>query len=199
MFRHDPNEVRMWIEALPRNHVDGKTLTDQQTTILRFLDECIDRFNGAQYRYMDQLSQLMERAASNHNEHSPLMQALVQAADAESYPFSALLLTVLQHMQTFKGNKKTVMAYVTSLVIQLIAKQKIPIYLQEVCDMLYQQCSDEASSVSPSSVAAWDSFNMVQQTYACLSASSTSSLSDVKDSFDQALLQNVLSGTCIPR
>ncbi|KAI7883289.1 hypothetical protein K492DRAFT_205560 [Lichtheimia hyalospora FSU 10163] len=194
MFRHDPTEVRMWIEALPRNHVDGTTLTDQQTTILRFLDECIDRFNGAQYRYMDQLSQLMERAASKHNDQSLLMQTLVQAADAQSYPFSALLLTVLQHMQTFKGNKKIIMAYVTSLVIQLIAKQKVPIYLQQVCDMLYQQCSDQASNVSPCSVTVWDSFNMVQQAYACLSVALTSSSSDDGDSFDQALVQNILSG-----
>ncbi|KAI8146468.1 ribosome 60S biogenesis N-terminal-domain-containing protein [Fennellomyces sp. T-0311] len=190
MFRHDLEEVGPWLEALPRNFATAGSkgsvsLTKEQQVVLQFLDESIERFGRSQYRYLDQAVEMLNNVNTDYLQRensSTLLASLLRSNDSSDFPFSPLLLTVLQHMQSFKGDKRPVMRFVTKLVILLIPKQKVPFYLEHVCQALQDRVTDQSSS-NPCIVSQWSEWNMVQQTTACLLGQSDSDAA-MKDSSD---------------
>ncbi|KAI7856237.1 ribosome 60S biogenesis N-terminal-domain-containing protein [Circinella umbellata] len=196
MFRHDPDEVRPWLEALPRNFATASVkgnlpLTKEQRTVLQFVDECIERFSRSQYRYLDQAVDMLNNVNTEYlkqqkdNNGNLLIGQLLRSGDSNDFPFSPLLLTVIQHLQSFKGDKRVVIQFITKLIVLLISKQKVPCYLGHICDLLQDYVSKEQSETTTTNVdGVWSIWDMVQQARECLTGvhendRDTSMLSDV--------------------
>ncbi|KAI9269065.1 ribosome 60S biogenesis N-terminal-domain-containing protein [Phascolomyces articulosus] len=178
MFRHDPDEVRPWLEALPRNFVTAGIkgnvpLTDEQNTVLQFVDECVERFSRSQYRYLDQAVDMLNSVNMEYLEredNSRLLGQLLRSSDSNDFPFSPLLLTVIQHMQSFKGEKRPVVRFVTKLVVLLISKQKVPFYLEHISKSLRDYVMElQKTTSTPGNEEQWSIYDMIQQMQGCLS------------------------------
>ncbi|KAI9313499.1 ribosome 60S biogenesis N-terminal-domain-containing protein [Dichotomocladium elegans] len=173
MFRHDPEEIRLWLEGLPRSH--QTQLTDEQTLVLQFFDECINRFNGSQYRYIDQLVDLVGRVENSCKDKLQHLHMILNSErDDEDiiYPFSPLLLTVLQHMKTFKGDKNIITTFVANVMTQLIAKQKVPYYLEALYNQMAMH-DEEDRFEDPRCIREWPIQYITEQLETCLLDSMT--------------------------
>ena len=178
MFRHDPDEVRPWLEALPRNFATASVkgnlpLTEEQTVVLQFVDECIERFSRSQYRYLDQAIDMLNTVNSeylkqqNDNSDNLLIAQLLRSGESNDFPFSPLLLTVIQHLQSFKGDKRVIIQFITKLIVLLISKQKVPCYLGHICNILRDYVTKEQLETTTNNEE-WSIWDMVQQTQECL-------------------------------
>ncbi|KAF7729953.1 hypothetical protein EC973_003366 [Apophysomyces ossiformis] len=185
MFQHDPEEVDIWLKALPQNFLKtgGETLslTSEQSTVLQYLDESIARFEKAQYRYTDQLVSVvsevnktfMDNTRASDNLSVSLARAIIGIHDTTIspndvldmtgyiHPFSPLLLTVFERMQFFKGEKTPVVGFITRLVEGLLSKQKIPHYLSHLIENLRVDDKDGASDARH--IMEWNRPEMIQQ------------------------------------
>ena len=179
MFRHDPDEVRPWLEALPRNFATASVkgnlpLTEEQTTVLQFVDECIERFSRSQYRYLDQAIDMLNNVNTEYlkqqkdNSDNSLIAQLLRSGESNDFPFSPLLLTVIQHLQSFKGDKRTIIQFITKLIVLLISKQKVPCYLGHICNILQDYVTKEQLETTTNTDREWSVWDMVQQTQECL-------------------------------
>ncbi|KAI9259929.1 ribosome 60S biogenesis N-terminal-domain-containing protein [Sporodiniella umbellata] len=153
MFSHDPNEVQLWLDALPQHHTDDLGMSETQQRVLQYLDKCITIFNKAQYKYTDKLVALFE---SVHEAHPG-------RASEYQHPFSPLLLTLRENLDFIKDNKQPAILYFTSLVSLLIGKQTVPYYLQQLCSSL-----KVGDIVNPVEASQWDQDLMVRSAHICL-------------------------------
>jgi hypothetical protein len=167
MFKHDPEEVDLWLNALPQNFVswssDGSlTLSSEQESVLCYLDNCFTRFGKAQYRYTDQLVELVGNVTKSYNEKYNLQQqeqnerhiisqSLIGGSgfgllgdnnnnntSDYTHPFSPLLLVLLELLQFTKTDKLPLVRFVTRLFLSLQSKQKLPFYLEALAEKLMQ-------------------------------------------------------------
>lgn len=178
MFQHDLDEVPLWINALPKNYIKSSEkgkLNEEQNTVLQFLDECINRFSKSQYRYTDQML-AMVRAVNEEQVNNDKMRFLM-GSSSEIYPFSPLLLTVFQHIKTFKGDKQPVFRFITSLVRQLNSKQRIPHYLDHLCTKELTEFVDDRAAEKQ--VGIWTHCHMIQQALLCLNDNTISEAMDI--------------------
>ncbi|GJJ15662.1 hypothetical protein Clacol_009940 [Clathrus columnatus] len=94
LFMHDPAELDLWLQALPRTQrgsnaktSDGIPLSDETIAILTFLDDCIQRCSKTPYRYLDELHILFRRQDLNdaHFAHlpSPLLVVVLEQLKAK--------------------------------------------------------------------------------------------------------------------
>ena len=178
MFRHDPKEIDLWLEALPRNYLSKSvSLSDNQTEILQFLDDCIVRFGKAQYRYIDQLVQLVDKTNAERlaSHATPATKQLLQnllGSDGTSigssdytHPFSPLLLTLVERLKFVKANKRVIVHFITRVLVLLLRKQKNPFYLQHACATMDV---DVGTTSSACDVGDWSESEMIQQATMCL-------------------------------
>jgi hypothetical protein len=175
MFAHDPEEVQLWLDALPLNYASSAsnlTMSDKQQSILQFLDNCITRFNKAQYKYTDQLVTFVSVHNARHEvnaiDDTEYLPVLVSNGSGYKHPFSPLLLTLCENINFIKdlAKKEAAVSYLTTLMPLLLTKQQVPFYLQALCEKLY---SDEElkARVSPRNCS-YAATEMVHQANLCL-------------------------------
>ncbi|KAI8376770.1 ribosome 60S biogenesis N-terminal-domain-containing protein, partial [Choanephora cucurbitarum] len=185
MFRHDPDEVELWLNALPQNHhsLDNQPMSTTQQAILQFLDNCISRFSKAQYKYTDQLVSLVnkintEKLSSNQNELlSTLMVADVGSASNYQHPFSPLLLTLCENINFIKTDRTPAIFYVTNLITSLLTKQNVSYYLESICSRLDQELDNE-DRASVRQAHQWTKNEMILQAKKCLGKATDAMLVD---------------------
>ncbi|KAI8087542.1 ribosome 60S biogenesis N-terminal-domain-containing protein [Thamnidium elegans] len=176
MFTHDPEEVQLWLNALPHNFstANGLVMSDVQQAVLQFLDNCISRFSKAQYKYTDQLVELVNTVNNEVTEKSNniLIRTLIASNSDISgsdykHPFSPLLLTLCENLNFIKADRAPAILYLTNLIKLLLTKQNVPYYLQSICSKLDKELNAD-QSISPRQVSKWSKNEMVLQTRLCL-------------------------------
>ncbi|KAI9486447.1 MAG: ribosome 60S biogenesis N-terminal-domain-containing protein [Benjaminiella poitrasii] len=188
MFNHDSEEVKLWLNALPQNFsstANNLAMSETQQAVLQFLDNCINRFSKAQYKYTDQLVELVNTVNSDvisKSDNDTLTRALIisnTASDAVSdykHPFSPLLLTLCENLNFIKADRRPAVFYLTNLISLLLTKQNVPFYLQAVCAKLNNEI-DNTLKVSPRDVTVWSKNEMIYQTRLCLTQEEQTSVS----------------------
>lgn len=127
LFQEDPNEVEIWLAALPFHFVrrgqgteapDGAPLTDEVDAVVNFLDDCAQRCLKTPYRYMEATSALVQSSASTPDIHqgeffaSPLLMTVLEQVTAK---VSGCLMTPSDTLAVF--------TFVRRLLVILAAKQ----------------------------------------------------------------------------
>lgn len=185
MFAHDPEEVQLWLDALPLNYASSAsnlTMSENQQSVLQFLDNCITRFNKAQYKYTDRLVDFVNltnvQLAGDIKDDTQYLPVLVSSGLGYKHPFSPLLLTLCENLDFIKDyhKKEAALSYITTLMPLLLTKQKIPFYLQNLCRKLVSEENLDVRA-APRDLS-FTSIDMVHQANLCLGDSSHR-LSDV--------------------
>lgn len=188
MFTHDPEEVQLWLNALPQNFstTNGLAMSDTQQAVLQFLDNCISRFSKAQYKYTDQLVQLVNtvNTETNSKSTSALTRVLISSdsnVDASNYkhPFSPLLLTLCENLNFIKTDRTPAVLYLTNLIKLLLTKQSVPFYLEHVSSKLDNEMDSE-QKIIPCQISQWNKNEMVHQARLCLGQDTVSSASSME-------------------
>ena len=126
LFQEDPNEVEIWLSALPFHSVrrgqgteapDGAPLTDEVNAVVAFLDDCAQRCLKTPYRYMEAMAALVQSSSTSDIHRG------------ESFA-SPLLMTVVEQV-TAKVNGRlmapsgalAVFTFIRRLLVMLAAKQ----------------------------------------------------------------------------
>ncbi|KAF9224544.1 hypothetical protein BS17DRAFT_780022 [Gyrodon lividus] len=133
LFQEDPNEVELWLAALPSGHVrrgqgtetpDGAPLTDEVDAIAIFIDDCVQRCLKTPYRYMEAMADLLQ----THTSSSPDISTDKHYGEAFASP---LLMTVLEQVTAKMSGKLmtpsdtlAVFTFVRQLLVRLASKQE---------------------------------------------------------------------------
>ncbi|CAO3683818.1 unnamed protein product [Rhizopus microsporus] len=157
MFAHDPEEVQLWLNALPQNHSDQVSMSTCQSDVLQYLDNCIHRFSKTQYKYTDQLVSLVD---SVHKEQPAYLPSEYK------HPFSPLLLTLCENLKFIKTDKTHAVFYLTNLILHLFTKQTVPYYLRRV--VLEITLDDSSNHTDPTKIGVWDIHQMMHNLKTCL-------------------------------
>ncbi|KAF8548697.1 hypothetical protein OG21DRAFT_1489160 [Imleria badia] len=127
LFQEDPDEVEIWLAALPFHFVrrgqgteapDGAPLTDEVDAIVAFLDDCAQRCLKTPYRYMEAMSTLVQSSTSTPDIHrgelfaSPLLMTVLEQVTAK---VSGRLMTPSDTLAVF--------TFIRRLLVMLAAKQ----------------------------------------------------------------------------
>lgn len=175
MFAHDPEEVQLWLNALPQNlfsSAKNLAMSETQQGVLQFLDNCITRFSKAQYKYTDQLVELVNSVNSKHTENGftkdlILAHTSTDLASEYKHPFSPLLLTLCENLNFIKSDRRPAVLYLTNLLTLLLTKQHVPFYLQAICSRLDGEVS-KLQDTDPRCVQEWGKNEMIRQVKLCL-------------------------------
>lgn len=184
MFAHDPEEVQLWLNALPDNFSSSAlAMSDTQQAVLQFLDNCISRFSKAQYKYTDQLVQLVNTANNVTNVTSNLINELISDdsnVNASNYkhPFSPLLLTLCENLNFIKTDRTPAVLYLTNLIKLLLTKQSVPFYLEQISSKLDNEI-DLGQKIPARQIGQWNKNEMVHQAKLCLGQETVSSASSM--------------------
>lgn len=127
LFQEDPDEVEIWLSALPFHFVrrgqgteapDGAPLTDEVDAIVAFLDDCAQRCLKTPYRYMEAMSALVQSSTPTTDIHqresfaSPLFMTVFEQVTAK---VSGRLMTASDTLAVF--------TFVRRLLVMLAARQ----------------------------------------------------------------------------
>ncbi|GJE99428.1 ribosome 60S biogenesis N-terminal-domain-containing protein [Phanerochaete sordida] len=100
-FQHDPEEVDLWLRALPRTRrfagaaaPDGTPLTDEGAAVLALLDDCLQRCIRTPYRYLEELQALCAPTDAD----AMAVDSNVSAAQDPAQLPSPMLVTVLEQV-----------------------------------------------------------------------------------------------------
>ncbi|CAG8444868.1 16777_t:CDS:10 [Acaulospora colombiana] len=126
IFQHDPCELSIWLESLPRILPEDKSVIEfeEQLSVVRFLDESIEIFLKDPFPYIDELGQIILRGASENsggeliesgvmevdNDTNTLLREKLSRAHGASgnpplhYPFSPLLVALIRQYQKKKDD-----------------------------------------------------------------------------------------------
>lgn len=197
MFKHDPEEVDLWLQALPQNYMSrssGTTITmsTEQDSVLGFLDDCFARFGKAQYRYTDQLVDLVNNTAAQQNKsyshqiHKSLSGATTGSSSTGDssnsmvnyeHPFSPLLLVLLERLRFNKTDKRPMVRFMSRLFLSLNTKQKLPHYLDSLTTNLKEASTtademdmdlNNGSTSNDWKTGYWTTQNTLKQIKTCL-------------------------------
>ncbi|TBU65164.1 ribosome 60S biogenesis N-terminal-domain-containing protein [Dichomitus squalens] len=98
LFQHDADEIALWLDSLPLTRraaaaqaPDGAPLTDEGDSVLRFLDDCVQRCVKTPYKYVEELQTLYASSRSSSGEASSIGQR------PDAFP-SPLLATVVEQL-----------------------------------------------------------------------------------------------------
>ncbi|ORX56299.1 hypothetical protein DM01DRAFT_1382565, partial [Hesseltinella vesiculosa] len=155
MFRHDPDEAMLWLQALPSVY----TSDEDQDTLLRFLDACFIRFGRAEYRYIERTAELLKSTTLAKEDQWPLAHTLLwHMTDQSSYPFSPMLSVVLEQLPFVQSNKHVIGQYVCRLLPLLFSKQHVPFYIQAVFHQLEDALASQAVACPTTllNASSWD-------------------------------------------
>lgn len=176
MFTHDPEEVQLWLNALPQNFSttsNGLVMSETQQAVLQFLDNCIGRFSKAQYKYTDQLVDLVSKVNTeiNNKSENVLCKTLIEAnsnigASEYKHPFSPLLLTLCENLNFIKNDRRPAVLYLTNLITLLLTKQHVPYYLQSISARLDKELEEKEIYARES--GKWTKSEMIHQARLCL-------------------------------
>lgn len=143
MFNHDSEEINIWLDSLPRKLIKNSEkqeassqISDEQMLILNYLDDCINRFTKAQYKYMDSALEIVKQTnseiqADSENERLAL-SILNQSSLIDRQPFSPLLITFMEQFGYVKDGSEVIARFIHSLYVRLLGKQIIAGYLSNV-------------------------------------------------------------------
>lgn len=170
MFAHDPEEVQLWLNALPQNF--GLDMSETQQAVLQFLDNCIGRFSKAQYKYTDQLVELVNTVNTESSSRGDLCRTLIETSSNiggsdYKHPFSPLLLTLCENVNFIKSDRRPAILYLTNLMTLLLSKQNVPYYLQSLCSSKLDSQVDR-SDIYPRQSKQWTKNEMIFQARLCL-------------------------------
>lgn len=131
MFQHNLDEIQLWLNALP---TDGAS----QDTVIRFMDESLNRFTRSQYRYADKQVAIIQAVNASASTNSyPLLDMNdvldIRGTGKNALPFSPVLLTMLEHLSAFKGDRSPVEAYLERVVASLASQPTTYAYLRQAC------------------------------------------------------------------
>ncbi|GBE85449.1 hypothetical protein SCP_0706360 [Sparassis crispa] len=165
IFQHDPDEITLWLDALPRTRrsqgattLDGVPLTDEGDGVALFLDACAQQCSSNPYQYLEDLQTLSAPHAQNQDDSSTF-----NAQESSKYP-SPLLITVLEQFglklrakALSPSDALTIMSFLRKLVIRLASKsstlcflERFVVNVEDVTGFLFQ----EPLSMSPIILAA---------------------------------------------
>lgn len=134
LFQHDPEELELWLDALPRTVrspdakcPDGTPLVDDREGVIKFLDDCMQRCGKTPYRYLEELDAFFESAAvvckGDNADETPL-------APMGSRVASPLMMTVLEQISAKVNNNTLVpsdalalMRYIRYITVSLLGNQ----------------------------------------------------------------------------
>ena len=127
LFEHDPYELDLWLNAMPRNPtiLDPMLLT-QQIHLLSFFDDCVKRCEKAPYKYLEDMTNLLP--------------GYLSWSKREEMP-SPLLMTVLEQLHAkIKGQHisteaaAVILNYLRRLLPEFWSKQKDAQFVDAVVD-----------------------------------------------------------------
>jgi nucleolar pre-ribosomal-associated protein 1 len=131
LFEHDPQEIELWLAALPRTRRPSKPnvpLSDEGDGILAFLDDCIQRCLKTPYRYLEECRSLLSAAPT---------QDMMDTGEPPAYTIrpldmpSSLIMTFLEQLKAKATSAKplspsdvlALATYFRKLAISLLCKQ----------------------------------------------------------------------------
>ncbi|EJT99629.1 hypothetical protein DACRYDRAFT_95959 [Dacryopinax primogenitus] len=128
LFEHDPNELQVWLEALPTSirdgtveDLDGAPLTDEAHGVISVLDDSVQRCLKTPYRYVEELGALL---TTEDDAGIPL------SARAPSLP-SPLFMTLLEQLKAKHrvgtlsfSDTIALLAFIRRLITGLVGKQQ---------------------------------------------------------------------------
>ncbi|CAI2172221.1 19997_t:CDS:10 [Funneliformis geosporum] len=150
-FQHDPDEVSIWLDSLPRIFPENANVEkfNGQATVLKFFDNCFVSFLKNPDTYIDDLSQVIndinDRMESFEDtgimkENAFVQQFLISRDGPKfsntSYPFSPLLVTLVKSYECVTENKAAVASFLHILFKNLFTKQLFTYYLDEYIERL---------------------------------------------------------------
>lgn len=133
LFQHDPEELTLWLDALPMGvrgpdaeTPDGTKLTDERDSVLTILDDCLLRCGRTPYRYIEDLDSLAESSSIvpqvGEGEHLITRGRIVNA--------SPLLATLLEQLGAklksqllAPSDALTLATYIRKVAVGLLGKQ----------------------------------------------------------------------------
>ncbi|EIW68969.1 hypothetical protein TREMEDRAFT_73980 [Tremella mesenterica DSM 1558] len=129
LFEHDPSELSIWLDALPRNpcSLDAALMT-QQIHLLSFFDDCVRRCTKTPYRYIDDLNAFLPDYFSWDKPAempSPLLMTLLEQLKAK---------VMGQHISTEAAG--VVMNYLGRILLCMWGKQKDGFFISAVVERL---------------------------------------------------------------
>ncbi|RXK38093.1 hypothetical protein M231_04652 [Tremella mesenterica] len=129
LFEHDPSELSIWLDALPRNpcSLDAALMT-QQIHLLSFFDDCVRRCTKTPYRYIDDLNAFLPDYFSwdkPAERPSPLLMTLLEQLKAK---------VMGQHISTEAVG--VVMNYLGRILLCMWGKQKDGLFVSAVVERL---------------------------------------------------------------
>ena len=183
MFTHDPEEVQLWLNALPKNFSNDSAMSTTQQAVLQFVDTCIGRFSKAQYKYTDQLVELVSSVNTEHANTSSLATTFITqdfntTASNYKHPFSPLLLTLCENLNFIKTDRRPAILYLTRLITSLLTTQSIPFYLERVCAKLDSQI-DADYQTSAYETEEWTKNELIHQAKLCIGQEKITTNTDV--------------------
>ena len=134
MFQEDADEVLLWLDSLPTTRraqgaeaPDGAMLTDEGTSVIDFLDDCVQRCLKGAYRYLEERDALA-RSASKDNAEDDENELL---SGHWSVNCSPLLITVLDQLRAKVANRLStpsdvlaITSFIRKLIFKLTGKQQ---------------------------------------------------------------------------
>ncbi|KAF8665731.1 hypothetical protein AX16_000179 [Volvariella volvacea WC 439] len=124
LFQEDPDEVDLWLKSLSllkrsegAKSPDGSHLSNEEDSVLPFLDECVQRCMKTPYKYIEELYALQSGTQDVLQQHLSL------------YP-SPLIMTVLEQLEAKVANSLlspsdvlALASFARRLVLRLVGKQ----------------------------------------------------------------------------
>ncbi|RIA94625.1 ribosome 60S biogenesis N-terminal-domain-containing protein [Glomus cerebriforme] len=152
IFQHDPDEVSIWLDSLPRIFPENTNVEifNGQTAVLQFLDNCFASFLKDPNPYIDNLNQVInnvnERKKQDtiddgENGTQNIFKQFLTFQDISkypntSYPFSPLIVILIENCKNTRDNKTAIMKFLHMLLKKLFTKQPLVYYLNEYIKQL---------------------------------------------------------------
>ncbi|KAI9306444.1 ribosome 60S biogenesis N-terminal-domain-containing protein [Cunninghamella echinulata] len=178
MFKHDADEVQLWLLALPKNYISqtssgSSTMSADQEAVLHFLDDCFIRFGKAQYKYTDKLVDFINQTASKTNQGNMDNGGSSGINSGYTHPFSPLLLTLLEQYQFLNTEKTPLAKYICRLILLLQTKQEETTYLYLLFEKYLQPSKDQFDLDNIQHIGDWNMRYILQETKLCLDSKLT--------------------------
>lgn len=149
LFQEDADEVYLWLDSLPTTRrppgaesPDGAGLADESSSVIDFLDDCIQRCLKTPYRYLEERDVLV-RSATKGIADDEQTAALVDHLEGQCSP---LLITVLDQLGVkvassllVPSDVLAITSFIRKLVFNLSSKQRDLDFLSAFLDKLDAQ------------------------------------------------------------
>jgi nucleolar pre-ribosomal-associated protein 1 len=132
LFQEDAEEVYLWLDSLPTTRrapgaeaPDGAMLTDESSSVLEFLDDCVQRCLKTPYRYLEEKDALVRSVLQNVT-----VDERMAISDHQELLCSPVLITMLDQLGAkMASNLLTpsdvlaITTFIRKLVFSLSSKQ----------------------------------------------------------------------------